>query len=423
MAHNIVSALARVRHQLGGQDFHLGRILEQQCRDQRYQWRDRILTPMMTLQLFCLQILHANTAILHLRQLAGRDFAASSFCAARQRLPLLALQGLLGSFADWAVSAASGVRAVTRVFVVDGSNFSMPDETRLCRRFGLPSGSRPAVEGVAYPMAKIIGLLDLATGMFTRVLALPLYTQEFAQVHKLHGALRRGDILVGDRGFCSYVQLALLSGQGLLGCFRLHQRRTILSLGRQRWDKPLVCPKWMSHRAFARLPKTLLVRLVEHAIVQPGFRTHKVVIVTTLLDEQVWPDARIAELYAWRWHIETCFDHLKTTMNMNVLKCRSVDGVLKELAVYLLVYNLVWLAMLEAARRQGVDVWRVSFVDAMRYLAARACGLPGVARLVINPDRRGRCEPRVVRRRPKQYDRLMEPRWQLKRQMLTRDRA
>ena len=99
------------------------------------------------------------------------------------------------------------------------------------------------------------------------------------------------------------------------------------------------------------------------------------------------PDEKIAELYGCRWRIETCFDHLKTTMKMNVLKCQTVDGVLKELAVYLLVYNLVWLAMLRAAERQGVDVWRISLIDAVRYLAASWFGTGGVEKLIVNPVR------------------------------------
>ena len=117
--------------------------------------------------------------------------------------------------------------------------------------------------------------------------------------------------------------------------------------------------------------------------------------------------------YLWRyydWHIETCFDHLKTTMNMNVLRCTTVDGVKKELAVYLAAYNLVRLVMLAAAQRQQVSVDRVSFVDAMRWLLARMLGLTGVRRLIVNPTRRGRSQLRVIRRRLKEYDLLKKPR-------------
>jgi hypothetical protein len=58
-------------------------------------------------------------------------------------------------------------------------------------------------------------------------------------------------------------------------------------------------------------------------------------------------------------------------MKMNVLKCETVDGVMKELAVYLMVYNLARLAMLKAAAAQGVSVLRISFVDALRWLLAQ----------------------------------------------------
>ncbi len=93
---------------------------------------------------------------------------------------------------------------------------------------------------------------------------------------------------------------------------------------------------------------------------------------------------------------------LKQTMKMDVLRCHSVAGVTKELTVYCLAYNLVRATMLEAARRQDVPVERVSFVDALRWLAATD-GERELPALVVNPDRPGRVEPRVVKRRPKKF--------------------
>jgi hypothetical protein len=87
-----------------------------------------------------------------------------------------------------------------------------------------------------------------------------------------------------------------------------------------------------------------------------------------------------------------------------VLRCKTVAGVMRELAVYLVVYNLIRLVMLGAAAAQRVDVRRVSFVDAMRLVAARMIGLEGVERLIVNPDRTGRCQLRMIRSRPKAYD-------------------
>ena len=137
------------------------------------------------------------------------------------------------------------------------------------------------------------------------------------------------------------------------------------------------------------------VSLASYTLSQKGFRTRRVTIATTLLDETLWPDARLAELYGRRWRIEGCFNQLKTHMKMNVLRCRSVEGVLKGLAVYLLVYHLTRLIMLRAAAEQRVEIARISFIDALRWLACRALGLAGVDRLIINPHRPGRWEPRA----------------------------
>jgi hypothetical protein len=135
------------------------------------------------------------------------------------------------------------------------------------------------------------------------------------------------------------------------------------------------------------------------------------------MDETLWPDEKILELYGHRWNIETCFDHLKTTMKMNVLRCKTVEGVQKELAVYLAVYNLVRLAMIRAAKNQHVNCWRISFVDAMRWLAAKRVGLCGVGKLIVNPPPRNRSQLRTIRRRTKKYIMLKKPRRQMEAEM------
>ena len=156
-------------------------------------------------------------------------------------------------------------------------------------------------------------------------------------------------------------------------------------------------------KAFAALPATLRVRELQYTIARPGFRVRQVTLVTTLLGlADLHHSSDLAEAYGLRWTIETCFDHLKTTMKMNVLRCQTVVGVMKELTMFLLVYNLVRMTMCEAARRQGVPPERISFVDALRWLATARVGDP-LPELVINPLRPGRLEPRAVKRRPKQY--------------------
>src|SRR5207248_11469722 len=159
---------------------------------------------------------------------------------------------------------------------------------------------------------------------------------------------------------------------------------------------------------FATLPSTLTLRELRFTIRQRGRRTRVVTLVTTLLDPQRYPAPALAELYEQRWQIETNLRHLKTTMKMEVLHCHTVEGVLKELAMFALAYNLVRLVMLEAARRQQVPLERISFIDALRWLRD-ANPETLLSPLVVNPVRPNRLEPRVIKRRLKEYNLMKKP--------------
>jgi hypothetical protein len=388
--------------------------IDQICRQHGHDFRERFFTPLVTLQFFCLQILHGNTAIAHLRQLTGIDFAVSSYSEARTRLPLDIFESILEwmarSFNTTIVDPSLNLLANPRLIIVDAFTFSMPDTDDLRECFGLPPGQKV---GIGYPAGKVMALLDDATGMFIRLLHIPLFTHDMRGAIGLHSDFKTGDILLGDTAFCSFAHMCLLKARGVHGVFRLHQRRP-KTAGLQRWQRPVKPPTWMSVEQYAMLPQFIDIRVVKHTITEKGFRTKVVFIAATLQDQQAWSDQKIRELYGKRWDIEVCFDHLKTTMKMNVLKCQTADGVRKELAVYLMVYNRARLAMLGAAVKQRVEHRRISLIDAVRFLSARMMGLPGVEKLIANPLRPGRSQPRVQRRRPKSYPWMTKPRNVLK---------
>jgi hypothetical protein len=102
------------------------------------------------------------------------------------------------------------------------------------------------------------------------------------------------------------------------------------------WFKPKRRPEWMTPAHFAALPDELAVRELRYRVEAPGFRTQSVILVTTLLDAGAYPASALAELYLGRWWIEGDLKHLKITMGMDVLRCETVEGVLKELAVFAL---------------------------------------------------------------------------------------
>jgi len=414
--------------------------IQSACRAIGYRWRERLLDPVVTLQLFLVQILHGNTACSHLRHLTKLAVTASAYCQARAKLPLALFQTLLRAVSDrlQETSLEEGCWLGHRTFFVDGSGFSMPDTAALQARFGQPGGQRA---GCGFPVAHLMALFHAGTGMLVEVFAAPLRVHDLSQVAQVHPALRGGDVLVADRGFCSYVHLALLFERGVQAVIRIHQKQIVdftpgrphvvpgkgksqKKVGRPRsrwirqlgatdqivqWLKPIDGPDWLGAAQFAALPDAIRVRELRYQVQRPGFRVKTITLVTTLLDADLYTVEELSQLYFARWRIEVNFAHLKTTMGMDVLKCKSVDGVLKELIVFALVYNLVRAVMGVAAQRQGVDVERISFIDAARWLAAAIPAEP-LIRLVVNPPRPCRYEPRVRKRRPKQFPLMKAPR-------------
>jgi Transposase DDE domain len=186
------------------------------------------------------------------------------------------------------------------------------------------------------------------------------------------------------------------------------------------WFKPRNRPVWLDAGQFAALPASLTVREVRYRIDRPGYRTRSVTLVTTPLDADAYPLASLADLHGLRWGVEPNPRHLKQTMNIDVLKCKTANGMLKELMVFASVYNLARAVILEAARSQGEAVDRISFVDALRWVAGACEELPA---LVVNPERPGRVEPRVVKRRPKQYMRMTRPRAEWRKRLLAQEVA
>lgn len=413
-----------------------------------HEWRKRKLGPVETVHLFMLQTLWFNTAIEHLRHLVGFPFVAAAYCKARMRLPLKVLQKLL---LDSSVSMrkeatgsdATGLWRGLRAFLVDGSSTITPDTPALQKAFGQPTGQKP---GCGFPVPKLLGLFDAFSGLIVQMLAFPLFTHEQSKVWQLHPHLKTNDLIVADRGFCSFVHLAMLHARGVMACFRLHQkqivdfrphRKTRDQTGKAArtgkptssflrrlgphdqvvsWKRPAKAPEWMTEEQWAAMPESLEVRELRYTISAKGQRTRVVTIATTLLDPTLYPKSAVAELYGLRWQVETHFGELKTTLKMRKIKCKTEEGALKELAAYCLVYNLVRSVMVKAAGQQRVTPDRISFIDTIRWLLTAAPGEP-IPRLVVNPKRPDRHEPRVIKDLQDTYSKMRQPRSELKKEL------
>lgn len=321
--------------------------------------------------------------------------------------------------------------------VVDGSGISMPDTPENQEAYPQPSTQAP---GCGFPMMYLVALMSLATGVVLRYVADRLGFHEQNLFHRLHTSLKPGDIVVGDRGFCSFGTMALLLNGGVDSVFRIHQRRkTDFRKGRRLGPRDHVVewvrsswPQWLSPDV--ELPLVLKVRELYIEIHVPGFRTRNVTLATTLLDPDKYSAEALAELYLRRWRMELWLRDIKITLGMDVLRTQTPERVRAELAMFLIGYNFVRAVMLDAAHTKQVALDRVSFKSALsrvrlwchRYTAAEHVGpwlahypsiLDDLAR-DLNPFRPNRVEPRAKKRRPKEYDLLNRPRAEMRARLL-----
>jgi len=313
-----------------------------------------------------------------------------------------------------------------RVKVVDGTGVSMPDTPANQRAFPQPSSQK---KGCGFPVAKLVGCFCLASGALLHWTEGTLHTHESKLFRKLFAFFLPDDIVLTDRGFCSYVHIAILLQSGIDTVMRLHQARpNDLRKGKRlgpndrlvTWQKPKQRPRGCTTRDWRRVPDTLTLRLVYVSVIVPGFRTQSLVVVTTLTDPIHYPAADLAKLYLRRWAVELFFRDIKITLGMDVLRCQTPAMVRKEIAMHAIAYNLIRALMQQAAILYLLPIERLSFkgaVDTIRqwtHTLNAAHARPREQTRLFNqllqilaedlvPYRPDRTEPRVRKRRPKAY--------------------
>ena len=229
---------------------------------------------------------------------SAQTITPSAYCQARQRLTLHTLQIIAGQVA-WAVERhvlkSEKWLEGREVKIIDGTGVSMPDTPENQAIWPQPVGQKP---GCGFPVMKVAGLFSLASGALLEHVAGRQTTHDSTLFRELWGKLKKGDIILADRAFCSYGAMAALAHRGIDTVVRLHQlRKSDFRFGRRLglgdrlvvWTKPKQCPEVWSQDEFARLPEQLPVRLVRTVITAEGFRTRSVLIIPTLTNAEVYP--------------------------------------------------------------------------------------------------------------------------------------
>lgn len=350
--------------------------------------------------------------------------STGAYCQARTSLPLPWLQALFAALSRWFEPRTLERWHGRTVRLIDGTGFSMPDTNQNRRRWPYAGRQKP---GCGFPTGKLVGLFCLHTGRLLTFVEDSWKTHDLSLARRLLHCLQAGEVLVADRAYCGWLFLAQLIGGKVDFVIRLHQARLVRSRRyrsyRQTWKKPQRPPS-QSRRAWEAQPEELTVRLVRFRIHVRGFRTQRVMVVTSLLDETAFPDSAIAELYARRWQVELHYRQLKTNLALDVLRGLSPRIIERELWMHAIAYNLVRALLVESALAHGVPVERLSFkgaLDALQAWADRAlfsrryrrhARRTLLARLAndLVPLRPDRSEPRARKRRPKDYQLLNRPR-------------
>jgi len=362
--------------------------------------------------------------------------ATSAYCQARSKIPTDMLDQINTHLVDRMQKhiPKGNLWHGRQVRLVDGTGVSMPDTTLNQAQWPQSQSQKP---GCGFPAMNMVGIFCLVTGALIKVAYGDRHIHESKLFQSLWPHLEKGSLVVTDRGFCAFATLASLKTLGVDSLMRLPEKKIRKAIGEKlpkspqfdvlvTWKRPAQRPKKMTEEEFAALPESLNVRVVRYSVAHKGFRTQSVTVVTTITDTSI-PAEDLAALYGRRWGVELHFREIKTHLKMDVLRCLSPHMIERELRMHFIAYNLVRSVMQKSALTHDVNLQRVSFkgcLDTLRQFAHAISGIEKKPKTIaamidemllaiardLNPLRPGRTEPRVKKRRPKNYRLMTKPR-------------
>ena len=365
---------------------------------------------------------------------------SGDYCRARRKLNTSVIKQVAFHIAK-ALSQASPKHWLwlgKRVKLVDGFTFTMPDTPDNQRMLPQSVSQEP---GIGFPIARACVVLSLACACMEAIAVGPYAgknTGESALLRQVLDCFKPGEVLLADRYFCSFFMLAILKSRGIDVCMQLHQRRNVDEsrvtwLGPNEyidvWHRPQKA-KWMSQDLYDSIPEQMSIRIIMLTAIENS-RVESLDVATTLLDPKRYPAWEIARLYGYRWNVELDIRGIKQSLNLDHVRCKSPDMVERELWTTLLAYNMVRWVCAQAAMVHNKLPRQMSFTAGCNVLLSqwmmppdksirRKLGQYNLDQVAHNEvaDRPGRIEPRVVKRRPKEYSLMTKPRHQYRQEKI-----
>ncbi len=387
----------------------------------------------------CQEVVRKIQAFATAQSLPVPSGSTSAYCQARRKLDPSSLEEILAHTAD-RLQQQGRPRwwKDRRVVVVDGTGVSMPDTAANQEAWPQPGSQKP---GCGFPQARLCACFCLQTGALLSYRAGDKKAHELPLLRQQWGTFEAGDIFLGDKGFCSYYDIWQFQQRGVDTVITLARRTPVNTasavaiLGKDdlliQWPKPA----WNKASSYSKdewraLPDQLTLRQIKVTVDTPGFRVRTFYIVTTLTDAETYSAADLADLYYQRWDVELFFRDIKTTMGMDILRCRTPAMVKKEILMHFIVYNAIRLLIFDAADKAKQPPGRISFKASMQALRQweplfnrndlknherrrLIVSLLHAIAANITITRPGRREPRCVKRRPKPFPLLTAPRHEI----------
>ena len=399
--------------------------------------RDRIFTPLVTLKAFIYQVLSTDgscrQAVNHVlserlyQGCSANSIKTGAYCKARKRLPHKQLKQAVESSGKTLHQQAhkTWLWKGHNTLLTDGTTMLMSDTPENQADYPQQSNQKP---GLGFPIARIVGLISLSVGSVVSYSMGPYQGKgsgETSLFSRMIDKIASNELLLADRYYCTWAIITLLMEQGSHILVQNHaQRKPDFRQGKKlgakdhliEWKKPKRKPDWITQNDYDALPNEILIR---------EFAVKGKVYVTTLLDAKKYHKKELAEFYSQRWLIELDFRTIKTNMKMEMLRCKSPDMVQKEIAVYLLAYNLIRASIARAAKVKSQIPRQISFMTTVqvfnegilqlivlsgKLLKYAIDGLlSAIASIPIGQQKR-KAQPRAIKRRPKAYPLLTKPR-------------
>ena len=232
-----------------------------------------------------------------------------------------------------------------RVLGIDSSLIRLPATASLVNRFGLVECANQNGPGaLRYTQARISLLYDVLNqfGWDARLEPYAMAETELARDHLAHA--NPGDLILCDRGYAGLhwfiflrslgMEFVVRCGQGSFGAVQALLKRDEAEVS---WEVVLLAHSELKRELRAAgLPTELRVRLVTVRLTTGELE----VLATSLLDPQHYPTAQFAQVYHWRWGIETFYGRLKGRLELENWSGKTKVAIQQDFQAAVFLSNL-----------------------------------------------------------------------------------